>query len=64
MAAFTPVELFIADPHGEYEEFSHILRGGCGAVRALVDEVFGKIPEEKRAALTRPSSIRKRSFPC
>ena len=52
MAAFTPVELFIADPHGEYEEFSHILRGGCGAVRALVDEVFGKIPEEKRASLT------------
>ena len=52
MAAFTPVELFIADTHGEYEEFSHILRGGCGAERALVDEVFGKIPEAKRASLT------------
>ena len=63
MAAFTPVELFIADPHGEYEEFSHILRGGCGAVRALVDEVFGKIPEEKRAALTTAILYPKEKFP-
>ncbi len=63
MAAFTPVELFIADPHGEYEEFSHILRGGCGAVRALVDEVFGKIPEEKRASLTTAILYPKEKFP-
>ena len=26
-----PTELFISDVHGEYEEFSHILRNGCGS---------------------------------
>ena len=30
-------ELFISDPHGEYEEFSHIVRSACGAIRARID---------------------------
>ena len=33
-------ELFISDPHGEYEEFSHIVRSACGAIRARIDAQF------------------------
>ena len=41
MAASMPVELFVADPHGEYEEFSHILRSACGAVRRVAVAALG-----------------------
>ena len=37
-------ELFASDIHGEYNAFSHVLRGGSGAVRALIEEVFGSTP--------------------
>lgn len=33
-------ELFVSDVHGEYEEFSHIMRNGCGTIRRAIDEVF------------------------
>jgi len=39
--AFAPVDIYISDPHGEYEEFSHILRSACGAIRSAMDECFG-----------------------
>lgn len=60
-------ELFMSDIHGEYNAFSHVLRGGSGAVRALVQQVLGSqlsledqavvrslilYPAEKWAALT------------
>lgn len=34
-------ELFASDIHGEYNAFSHVLRGGSGAVRALIEDTFG-----------------------
>ncbi|MCI9260903.1 MAG: fructose-1,6-bisphosphatase [Eggerthellaceae bacterium] len=34
-------ELFASDIHGEFNAFSHVLRGGSGAVRALIAEAFG-----------------------
>ncbi len=40
-AAFAPVELFVADPHGEYEELSHILRTAGGNVQQAVAACFG-----------------------
>ena len=63
MAKFAPVELFIADPHGEYEEFSHILRSACGRVREVVDELFGTVPEEIRASLTTAICYPNEKFP-
>lgn len=44
-------ELFLSDIHGEYETFSHIVRGASGAIRALIDELFADEPEEVRAGL-------------
>ena len=45
-------ELFMSDIHGEYNAFSHVLRGGSGAVRALIDEVHGeKLSAEERSDL-------------
>ena len=63
MARFTPNELFIADPHGEYEEFSHILRSACGGVRELVDELFGSVPDKTRAALATAICYPEEKFP-
>ena len=34
-------ELFASDIHGEYNAFAHLLRGGSGTVRALIEETFG-----------------------
>lgn len=34
-------EHFISDVHGAYEQMSHILRNGSGAVRKKIDEEFG-----------------------
>lgn len=45
-------ELFASDIHGEYNAFSHVLRGGSGAVRALIEEVFGStLNDDEKAAL-------------
>ena len=34
-------EHFLTDIHGEFEQFSHVLRNGSGSIRAKIDEVFG-----------------------
>ena len=34
-------ELFVSDPHGEYEPFAYIVRSGCGRVRRAIDALFG-----------------------
>ena len=47
-----PTELFISDVHGEYEEFSHILRNGCGSIRKRLDALFSdSLNEDARSAL-------------
>ena len=35
-------EHFISDIHGEYAAFSHVLRNGSGAVRKIIEDVFGQ----------------------
>lgn len=34
-------EHFLTDIHGEWEQFSHVLRNGSGSIRTKIDEVFG-----------------------
>jgi fructose-1,6-bisphosphatase-3 len=34
-------EHFLTDIHGEYEQFSHVLKNGSGSVRRKIDEEFG-----------------------
>lgn len=34
-------EHFISDIHGEYEQFSHIIRNGSGAIRGKIDDAYG-----------------------
>lgn len=47
-----PAELFISDVHGEYEEFSHILKNGSGLLRKRIDSLFAEsLSEEERATL-------------
>lgn len=47
-----PTELFISDIHGEYEEFSHILRNGCGSIRKHIDTLFSdSLDEDERSTL-------------
>lgn len=47
-----PTELFISDVHGEYEEFSHIVRNGCGSIRKRIDALFSdSLNEDARSAL-------------
>lgn len=47
-----PTELFISDVHGEYEEFSHILRNACGSIRKRIDALFSdSLNEDARSAL-------------
>ena len=46
-------ELFASDIHGEYNAFSHVLRGGSGAVRALIDQVFGDMLDDRAKAQLR-----------
>ena len=45
------VQLYLSDPHGEYEAFNHIVKSGCGAIRACIDKALPQQPEEERAAL-------------
>ncbi|MBU9737540.1 fructose-1,6-bisphosphatase [Diplocloster agilis] len=35
-------EHFVSDVHGAYEQFSHVLRNGSGAVKRKIDDEFGK----------------------
>ncbi len=47
-----PAELFISDVHGEYEEFSHILKNGSGLLRKRIDSLFAEtLSKEERATL-------------
>ncbi len=35
-------EHYVTDLHGEYEQFTHILRNGSGAIRRKIDDTFGE----------------------
>ena len=47
-------EHFLADIHGEYEPFVHVLRNGSGAVKIKIQEVFGNslMDSEKKSLAT------------
>ncbi len=38
-----PTEHFMADIHGEYEAFDHVLRNASGNIKRKVDELFGSM---------------------
>ena len=40
-------EHFMTDVHGEYEQFSHVLKNGSGSVRRKIDEEFGNTLSSK-----------------
>ena len=45
-------ELFVSDAHGEHAAFSHVLRSGCGRIRACIDILFEhRLDEAARAQL-------------
>lgn len=45
-------EHFVTDIHGEYEQFTHILRNGSGAIRRKIDDTFGdSLAEAKKRQL-------------
>ena len=47
-----PTELFVSDVHGEYEEFSHILKNASGLLRKRIGTLFSEtLGEEERASL-------------
>ena len=39
-------EHFLADLHGEYEAFQHVLRNASGAIKRKVNELFGNTLRE------------------
>lgn len=39
-------ELYVSDVHGEYEEFSHIMRSACGAIRERIQHLFEGVLDE------------------
>lgn len=47
-------EHYMTDIHGEYEQFTHVLRNGSGSVRRKIDEVFGDnlVDRDKRQLAT------------
>ena len=47
-------EHFLADLHGEYEPFVHVLKNGSGAVKIKIEEVFGNslMDSEKKSLAT------------
>ncbi|BCZ44948.1 fructose-1,6-bisphosphatase class 3 [Clostridium gelidum] len=47
-------EHFLADLHGEYEPFVHVLRNGSGAIKIKIEEVFGNslMDSEKKSLAT------------
>lgn len=45
-------EHFLADIHGEYEAFIHVLKNASGTIRRKVNELFsGQLREQERRAL-------------
>lgn len=42
-----PTEHFLADLHGEYEAFDHILRNASGDIKRKVNDLFGETISEK-----------------
>ena len=40
-------EHFLADLHGEYEAFQHVLRNASGAIKRKVNEIFGETLDDK-----------------
>ena len=47
-------EHFLSDIHGEYQQFSHVLRNGSGSIKTKIEEVFGNTETQanKRALAT------------
>ena len=47
-------EHFLTDIHGEFQQFSHVLRNGSGSIRTKIEEVFGNTEtgSTKRALAT------------
>ena len=47
-------EHFLTDIHGEFQQFSHVLRNGSGSIRTKIEEVFGNTETSsvKRALAT------------
>ncbi len=47
-------EHFLSDIHGEYEQFTHVLKSGSGSIRQKIDEVFASSETEsvKRSLAT------------
>ncbi len=47
-------EHFLTDIHGEFQQFSHVLRNGSGSIRTKIEEVFGntETASNKRALAT------------
>ena len=46
-------EHFLADLHGEYKSFQHVLKNASGNIKRKVNEIFGSEPRRKSSA---PSS--------
>lgn len=42
-----PTEHFLADLHGEYEAFSHVLRNASGNIKRKVNDLFGSLMREQ-----------------
>lgn len=42
-----PTEHFLADLHGEYEAFSHVLRNASGNIKRKVNDLFGSFMREQ-----------------
>lgn len=54
MALPKGTEHFLSDIHGEYQQFSHVLRNGSGSIKTKIEEVFGntETSANKRALAT------------
>ena len=54
MALPKGTEHFLSDIHGEYQQFSHVLRNGSGSIKTKIEEVFGNTETQanKRALAT------------
>ena len=51
-------EHFLADLHGEYEAFQHVLRNASGAIKRKVNEIFGNtLREAEKKELNRTGRL-------
>ena len=51
-------EHFLADLHGEYEAFQHVLRNASGAIKRKVNEIFGNtLRENEKKELLHPDLL-------